>query len=254
MGPASDKSRDLSLAGSVEIEGSAPIVPLMPLPPSPCPGTPEAAASALTLEADFCLPSPLHESPQSDVSIVHLDGFLTVVGDAIGIPAHSGGPSPAGTAAPGEPTSFGNDFDAPAWFDSTPAEPLSPASVGPDAADDPPRPCEATPPLPLPGTSPITIRPVLTPRDLVMIARSTYGIARSDMLVSAITIGFTTPLSHDEIAARLQLLWLMGREYANHVRDTVLLGQARRESPSLILTELLHWADPYVERHRFPAI
>ena len=87
-----------------------------------------------------------------------------------------------------------------------------------------------------------------------MIARSTYGIGRSDMLVSAIMIGFTTPLSREEVAARLQLLWLMGREYANHVRDTILLGQARQESASLVLAELLHWADPYVERHRPPVV
>jgi len=87
-----------------------------------------------------------------------------------------------------------------------------------------------------------------------MIARSTYGTGRSDMLVSAIMIGFTTSLSHEEVAAHLQLLWLMGREYANHVRDTILLGQACRESASLVLAELLHWAEPYAERHSSPIV
>ena len=87
-----------------------------------------------------------------------------------------------------------------------------------------------------------------------MIARSTYGMGRNDMLVSAIMISFTTSLSHEEVAARLQLLWLMGRDNANHVRDTILLGQARRDSASLVLAELLHWAEPYAERHKPPVV
>jgi len=81
-----------------------------------------------------------------------------------------------------------------------------------------------------------------------MIAHSTFGIDRSDMLVSAIMIGFTTPMSHEEVAVHLQLLWLMGRESATQVRDVILLGQARREPASLVLAELLEWAAPYTER------
>ena len=186
---------DLSLTGCIEVEGSAPIIPLVPLPSSPRPETPEAAASAPTLDADFCLPSPVHESPPAAVGVVHVDGVLPVVGDAVGNPTYSGGPSPVGAPAPNRPIFFGNDFDMPAWFDGAPAEPLSPAPLSPNAAGDPPRPSEATPPLSSPETCSITIRPVLTPRDLVMIASSTYGIGRSDMLVSAIMIGFTTSLS-----------------------------------------------------------
>ena len=81
-----------------------------------------------------------------------------------------------------------------------------------------------------------------------MITRSTFSIGRSDMLVSAIHIGFTTSLSHEEVAERLQLLWLMGRESATQVRDVILLGQARREPAGMVLAELLEWAAPYMER------
>ena len=182
---------------------------------------------------------------------MRLDGVLPVVGDAIGNPTYRGAPSPVGAPALSQPIFFGDDFDMPTWFDRAPTEPLSPASTGPDAAGDPPRPSEGSSPLPSPETRTTAIRPVLTPRDLVMIARLTYGIGRSDALVSAIMIGFTTSLSREEVAARLQLLWLMGREYANHVRDSILLGQARQESASLVLAELLHWTAPYVERHRY---
>ena len=239
-----------SLTGSIEVEGSAPIIPLVPLPSSPRPETPEAAVLAPTLDADFCLPPPLHESPPPAVSVVHLDGVLAVVGDTVSNPTYGGGPSPVGATAADQPTFFGDGFDMPAWFDGAPVEPLSTASTGPDVAGELPQPSEATPPLSSPETCSITIRPVLTPRDLVMIARSTYGIGRSDMLVSAIMIGFTTSLSHEEVAARLQLPWLMGREYATHVWDVILLGQARREPASFVLAELLEWAAPYIERHR----
>ena len=102
-------------------------------------------------------------------------------------------------------------------------------------------------PPPPPVTQPITVRPTLTPRDLVLIARLTFGLARSQLLVSAIQIGFTTTLSHDEVAERLQLLWLMGRDVASQVRDVILLGQARRELAGMVLSELLELATQYTE-------
>jgi len=184
---------DLSLTGNIEVEGSAPVMPLVPLPSSPRPGTPEAAVSAPALDADFCLPPPMHESPPPAVGIVRLDGILPVVGDAVSNPTYSGEPSPVGAPAQGRPIFLGSDFDMPAWFDGATAEPPSPASTSPVMAGDPPRPSEATPPVSPPETYSITIRPVLTPRDLVMIARSTYGIGRSDMLVSAIMIASRLP-------------------------------------------------------------
>ena len=241
---------DLSLTGSIEAEGSAPTIPLVPLPSSPRLEPSETTVSAPTLDVDFYLPPPTHESPPPAVGVVRLDGVLPVVGDAIGNPTYRGAPSPVGVPALSQPIFFGDDFDMPTWFDRAPTEPLSPASTGPDAAGDPPRPSEVVSPLPSPETCTTTIRPVLTPRDLVMIARTTFGISRSDMLVSAIMIGFTTFLSHEEVAARLQLLWLMGQDYATHVRDVILLGQARQEPASLVLAELLEWAAPYIERHR----
>ena len=156
-----------------------------------------------------------------------------------------------GVPAPDQPIFFGEDFDMPAWINGVEVEPLSPVSTGPDSvleqATAPP-PSQATLPLPSPETYPITVCPTLTPRDLVMIACSTFGLARSDILVSAILIGFTTSLSREEIAECLQLLWLMGGESATQVRDVILLGQARREPAGMVLAELLEWAAPYTER------
>ena len=47
---------DLSLMGNIEVEGSAPVIPLVPVPSSPRPKTPQAAEPATTLEAELCLP------------------------------------------------------------------------------------------------------------------------------------------------------------------------------------------------------
>ena len=180
-----------------------------------------------------------------------MPGVLTVMGDADGSSAYGRDPSPVGAPAPDQPIFFGDDFDMPAWIDGVVVEPLSPVSTGPDSVFRPttlPQPSEATLPLSSPETCSITVHPTLTPRDLVMIARSTFGLARSDVLVSAILIGFTTSLSHEEVAERLQLLWLMGRESATQVRDVILLGQARREPAGMVPAELLEWAAPYMER------
>jgi len=96
-------------------------------------------------------------------------------------------------------------------------------------------------------TQPTTVRPTLTPRDLVMIARSTFGLAQTQLLASAILIGFTTTLSCEEVAERLQLLWLMRLEVAGQVRDVILLGQARREPAGMVLSQLLELAEQYTE-------
>jgi len=73
----------------------------------------------------------------------------------------------------------------------------------------------------------------------VLIARSTFGLAQIQLLVPAILAGCATTLTHDEVVERLQLLWLMRREVASQVRDVILLGQARCEPASMVLSELL---------------
>jgi len=80
-----------------------------------------------------------------------------------------------------------------------------------------------------------------------MIAGSTFGLAQTQLLVSAILIGFTTTLTYDEVAERLQLLWLMRREVASQVRDVILLGQAHREPAGIVLSEQLELAEQYTE-------
>jgi len=80
-----------------------------------------------------------------------------------------------------------------------------------------------------------------------MIARSTFGLAQTQLLASAILIGFTTTLSCEEVAERLQLLWLMRLEVAGQVRDVILLGQARREPAGMVLSQLLELAEQYTE-------
>jgi len=233
---------DLSLTGGMEVEGSAPIIPPVPLPPSPRPGTPEAAMPASAVVADLRLPPPLHESPPAAVSVVHLPGVLTVVGDADGNSAYGGDPSPVGAPAPDQPIFFGDDFDMPAWIDGVAAEPLSPVPIGPDSVFEQP-----TAPPPPQTALPAAAQPTLTDKDLVLIARSTFGLAQLQVLVPAILAGCATPLMHDEVVERLQLLWLMRREVANQIRGTILLGLTHHELAGMVLSELLELAEQYAE-------
>ena len=55
-------------------------------------------------------------------------------------------------------------------------------------------------------TQATTVRPILTPRDLVTRTRFTFGIAQTQLLVPAILEGFATILTGNEVAERLQLL------------------------------------------------
>ena len=181
-------------------------------------------------------------SPQPDVSIVHLDGFLTVVDDAVGIPAHSGGLSPAGTPAPNRQIFFGDEFDTPAWMNGAPLELPSPVSTGPESVFEQP-----TAPTTIPLTLPAPVRPTLADKDLVMIALSTFGLNQLQLIVPAIVAGCETPLTLDEVSDRLQLLWLMRREMANQIRNTILLGLTRREPAGVVLSELLKLANHYTE-------
>ena len=198
--------------------------------------------SASTLDADFCLSPSSHESPPPAVSVVHLNGVLTVVGDAEGNPAYSKEPSPVGATAPDHPIFLGDDFDMPAWMNRVAVEPPSPVSTGPDSVFELP-----TAPPPPQTAQPVAVRPTLTNKDLVLIARSTFGLAQLQVLVPAILAGCATSLTYDEVVERLQLLWLMRREVANQIRGTILLGLTRREPAGMVLSELLELAEQYAE-------
>ena len=55
------------------------------------------------------------------------------------------------------------------------------------------------------------------------------------------------PFMHDEVIDHLRLLWLMRREVANQIRNTILLGLTRREPAGMVLSELLELAEQYAE-------
>jgi len=93
-----------------------------------------------------------------------------------------------GAPAPDQPIFFGDDFDMPAWIDGVAVEPLSPVSTGPDSVFE-----QTTVPPPCQATQPAAVRPTLTDRDLVLIARSTFGLAQLQVLVPAILAGCATP-------------------------------------------------------------
>ena len=158
--------------------------------------------------------------------------------DAAGNPAYSGDPSPVETPTPDRPIFFGDDLDTPAWMKGVAVEPLSPVSTGPDSVFEQP----TALPLPQP-TPPGTARPTLTDKDLVLIARSTFGLAQLQLIVPAILAGCATSLTHDEVIDRLRLLWLMRREVANQIRNTILLGLTRRELAGMVLS-LIHISEP----------
>ena len=115
-------------------------------------------------------------------------------------------------------------------------------STGPDSVFE-----QTTLPPPSQATQPAAVCPTLTDRDLVLIARSTFGLTQLQTLVPAILAGCTTPFTHNEVVEHLQLLWLMRREVATQIRGTILLGLARREPAGMVLSELLELAEQYAE-------
>jgi len=91
----------------------------------------------------------------------------------------------------------------------------------------------------------VSVRPTLQARDVVNVARSTFGVEEAQFLVPSILRNFETELTSTELAERLQWLWLMRREVASQVRDTILLGRIglRRQRPEAILRELFELAE-----------
>jgi len=98
-----------------------------------------------------------------------------------------------------------------------------------------------------PGLAPLAAaRPVLSPRNLMMIARSAYGHGQAGQLVPSLLSGFETDLTYSEILDRLRLLWLMRKDVATQVWAIIILGQARYTPPEAVLLELLRLAQQFM--------
>jgi len=88
-------------------------------------------------------------------------------------------------------------------------------------------------------------RPALWTQDLVTVALTAFGPGQAQSLAPSILETFDTPLSHADVVERLHLLWAMRREVAAQVRETLLLGEVRREPPGAVLHELLDLTSLY---------
>ena len=99
---------------------------------------------------------------------------------------------------------------------------------------------------PAPSPAPLTVRPALSPKNLMMIACAAFGRNQAGQLVPALLSGFDTDLSYSEIHDRLHLLWLMRKDVATVVRAIIVVGQARCKPPGEVLMELLDVAQQYM--------
>jgi len=76
------------------------------------------------------------------------------------------------------------------------------------------------------GSTPLTVKPILSARNLMTIARNAYGRGQAGQLVPALLSGFETELSYWDIHERLRLLWLMRKDVATLVWAMIIVGQA----------------------------
>jgi len=91
------------------------------------------------------------------------------------------------------------------------------------------------------GPTPLSVKPILSSRNLMTIARNAFGRGQAEQLLN----GFATDLSYWDIHERLHLLWLMRRDVATLVRAMIIVGQARCKLPGEILRDLLEMARQY---------
>jgi len=88
-------------------------------------------------------------------------------------------------------------------------------------------------------------RPALRTQDLVTVSLTAFGPGQAQSLAPSILETFETSLSYADVVERLHLLWAMRREVAAQVRETLLLGEVRREPPGAVLHELLDLTSLY---------
>ena len=246
---ASPPSLDLSGAGVGHAGVTKPVPLPLTLSPPPRPWTPGTVALGPTADACLCLPAPLRDvtppaaNTQTQLPVVPAVSEGTALDSTTpwGADGTSGGRPVAATASE-PPELFGEDFDLPTWIDEDQPHRHSSTSSGDDSVFEP-----ATMPTTNSATQPVPVRPVLTLGNWVTIARSSFGLGQAQLLVPSILDGFATELTGAQATERLQLLLLMRREVATLVCDIILLGQACREPPGVILLELLELAEQYTE-------
>jgi len=112
--------------------------------------------------------------------------------------ASEGAPVAAATLDVMDPSDVG--VSVPAWLVK-----LEAGSQPSDSSDNMVFAPVAEPTAPRPAPL-VAARPILSPRNLMMIARSAYGRGRAEVLVPALLSGFETNLTHSEILDRLRLL------------------------------------------------
>ena len=95
------------------------------------------------------------------------------------------------------------------------------------------------------GPVPLTVKPILSSRHLLTIARNAFGRGQAQQLIPDLLKGFATELNYWDIHERLRLLWLMRREVATLIRAMIIVGQARCKLPGEILRDLLEMARQY---------
>jgi len=88
-------------------------------------------------------------------------------------------------------------------------------------------------------------RLALRTQDLVTVALTAFGPGQAQSLAPSILETFDTSLSHADVVEHLHLLWAMRRKVAAQVRETLLLGELRREPPGAVLHELLDLTSLY---------
>jgi len=174
-------------------------------------------------------------SPAAIATAALIAFFAPYLPEAAPLPAAP--PQPVDTAVPADVREANDAFSS--WLEQHGAEPYPMSlSSGEISAFEP-----------VPNTSAnysaphVSARPVLQARDAVNVARSTLGVEEAQLLVPSILRNFETNLISTELAERLQWLWLMRREVASQVRDTILLGRVRRQRPEAVLRELLELAE-----------
>jgi len=89
----------------------------------------------------------------------------------------------------------------------------------------------------LPHSTPV-VRPTLQPRDVVLAAQFVFFQSEAQLLVPTMLSQFTTDLSPTELSERSEWVWMIRREVATFLRDSVLRGHLLQQSPEQILSEL----------------
>jgi len=90
-----------------------------------------------------------------------------------------------------------------------------------------------------PPCLPPVLRPVLQARDVAGAVRSVLFPSNTHHLVPTLLSQFTTSLTPSELFEQLEWMWVLRRELATFMGDSMLRGHMLRQPPEQILNELL---------------